>query len=150
VSHAEQPLPVDLAELCIALAAEGETSELTWFLDRDSGRVILVSREYDPNEWGGLTVQDIEGNPTRFTPVPAADPALQLDDMKTFVAALSDVRLKESLEIALSAPRPERRFRAVLGWLPSELERWHAFRQQRSEARATAWLASVGVTPSTP
>jgi hypothetical protein len=145
VSHAEKPLPVDLAELCIALAAEGEASELKWFLDRDSGKVILVSREYDAAEWGGLTVQDIEGNPGRFTPVPAAEPRLQLDDMKAFLAGLSDVRLKESLEIALSAPRPERRFRAVLGWLPDELERWHAFRQHRCEARATAWLASVGV-----
>ncbi|MDX2011866.1 MAG: UPF0158 family protein [Myxococcaceae bacterium] len=149
MSHAEQPLAVDLAELCIALSAEGETTELKWFLDRDSGRVILVSREYDPNEWGGLTVQDIEGTPARFTPVPAAEPTTQLGDMKAFVEGLSDVRLKESLDIALSAPRPERRFRAVLGWLPDELDRWHAFRQQRCEARATAWLASVGVRVTT-
>ncbi|MCU0698264.1 MAG: UPF0158 family protein [Myxococcaceae bacterium] len=145
MSHAEQPLAVDLTELCIALSAEGETTGLKWFLDRDSGRVILVSREYDPGEWGGLSVQDIEGTPARFTPVPAADPTLHLDDMKAYVAGLSDVRLRESLEIALSGPRPERRFRAVLGWLPDELERWHTFRQQRSEARALAWLDSVGV-----
>jgi hypothetical protein len=145
VSHAEKPLPVDLAELCIALTAEGEVTELRWYLDRDTGRVILVSREYDPGDWGGLTVQDIEGTPARFTPVPVADPALQLDDMRAFVGALGDARLRESLEIALSALRPERRFRAVLGWLPDELDRWHAFRQRRSEARATAWLSSVGV-----
>jgi hypothetical protein len=150
VSKALKALPVDLAELCIALAAEVELSDLKWFLDLDSGKVILVSREYDPNEWGGLTLQDIEDNPSRFTPVPAADPQHQLVDMQAFVEGLSDVRLKESLELALTAPRPDRRFRAVLGWLPDELEKWHAFRHQRFEARAHSWLSTLGVAAKSP
>lgn len=145
MSQSLKTLPVDLAELCIALTADTEVSDLRWFLDVESGRVILVSREYDANEWGGLEPEDIEGNPARFRPVPAADPALHLDDMKAFVQAIDDVRLKESLELALTAPRPERRFRAVLGWLPDELEKWHAFRQQRCEARAHSWLSSLGL-----
>ncbi len=145
MSQTPKALPVDLAELCIALAAESEVSDLKWFLDLESGRVILVSREYDANEWGGLKPEDIENNPSRFTPVPAADPQHQLVDMQAFVQGLTDVRLKESLELALTAPRPERRFRAVLGWLPDELEKWHAFRQQRFEARAHSWLQTLGV-----
>jgi hypothetical protein len=146
VSQTLKSLPVDLAELCIALAAEQDVSDLKWFLDLESGRVILVSREYDKNEWGGLTLDEIEGSPSRFRLVPAAEPHHQLTDMGDFVKALTDVRLKESLELALSAPRPERRFRAVLGWLPDELEKWHSFRQGRCEARAHSWLSSVGVT----
>ncbi|MBL8917901.1 MAG: hypothetical protein JNJ54_03500 [Myxococcaceae bacterium] len=145
MSQTLKALPVDLAELCIALEADSETSELKWFLDLESGRVILVSREYDANEWGGLQPEEIEGNPARFKPVPPPEPNHQLADMQAFVAALGDARLKESLELALTAPRPERRFRAVLGWLPAELEKWHAFRQQRCEARAHSWLSTVGV-----
>lgn len=146
MSQTLKALPVDLAELCIALEAESEMSDLKWFLDLDSGKVILVSREYDASEWGGLKPEDIENNPARFKPVPAPEPNHQLTDMQAFVAALSDVRLKESLELALTAPRPERRFRAVLGWLPDELEKWHAFRQQRCETRAHSWLSTVGVS----
>lgn len=145
MSHSLKALPVDLGELCIALASEAEASDLRWFLDLESGRVILVTREYDASEWGGLSAEDIESNPTRFRPVPGADPSSQLGDMQAFVAGLSDVRLRESLELALTAPRPERRFRAVLGWLPDELEKWHAFRQQRCEARAHSWLSTLGV-----
>jgi hypothetical protein len=146
VSHGIKSLPVDLAELCIALGSETDVSELKWFLDLESGKVILVSREYDATEWGGLSPEDIENNPFRFKPVPAAGPEHHLVDMHAFVSGLTDARLKESLEIALSAPRPERRFRAVLGWLPDELERWHAFRKQRTEQRAHSWLGSVGVS----
>lgn len=145
MSQTLKALPIDLAELCIALTAETEASELKWYLDLDSGRVILVSREYDANEWGGLKPEDIEANPTRFRAVPAADSTQNVADMQAFVSALTDTRLKESLELALTAPRPERRFRAVLGWLPDELEKWHAFRQQRNEARAHSWLSSLGV-----
>lgn len=145
MSQTLKALPIDLAELCIALTAEAEASELKWYLDLESGRVILVSREYDANEWGGLKPDDIESNPGRFRIVPAADASQSVADMKAFVGGLTDARLKESLELALTAPRPERRFRAVLGWLPDELEKWHAFRQQRNEARAHSWLSSLGV-----
>lgn len=146
MSHTLKSLPIDFAELCIALTAEAEASELKWFLDLESGKVILVSREYDAAEWGGLKPEDIENNPKRFKPVPAADPEHQVADMRAFVGELNDARLKESLELALTAPRPERRFRAVLGWLPAELEKWHSFRQQRNEERARVWLSSVGVS----
>lgn len=148
MSQTLKSLPIDFAELCIALTAEAEASELKWFLDLESGKVILVSREYDAAEWGGLKPEDIENNPRRFKPVPAADPQHQVADMKAFVQALSDVRLKESLELALTAPRPERRFRAVLGWLPAELEKWHSFRQLKNEERARSWLSSLGVAAS--
>lgn len=138
-------LPVDLDELCIALTAEADVSGLTWFLDLESGRVILVNREYDPAEWDGLQLGEIEASPARFKRVPPADHLDLLNDMTAFVAALTDARLKESLELALSAPRPERRFRAVLGWLPDELERWQGFRHAATETRAHHWLTSLGV-----
>ena len=135
-----------MSELCIAL--EAEPAELSWFLDLTTGDVILVNVEYDPEENDGLTVSDLEQNTQRFRQVPSADPVDMVGDMQAFAAQLTDLRLKESLDLALSAPRPERRFRAALGWLPDELDRWHSFRQQRCEGRATTWLESLGITPS--
>lgn len=140
-----QALPIDFAELCLALEAEVDARELRWVFDRDTGNVILLSREYEPAENDGLTPEDIAAAPSRFVLVPSGAVSV-VDDMWAFVAQLNDARLKESLELALSAPRPERRFRAVLGWLPEELDRWHAFRQQRVEQRAKAWLATLQVS----
>jgi hypothetical protein len=138
-------LEVDFAELCVALEADVPGDTLRWYLDAQTGAVTLVSREYDPAENQGLTVADMEGDPARFVRVPAGEVSA-VDDMRAFARQVSDGRLKESLEMALSAPRPERRFRAVLGWLPEEQERWHDFRQSQVESRARAWLASLGVT----
>jgi hypothetical protein len=143
---APKTLAVDLAELSIAL--EAEASDLTWFLDLDTGDVILVTREYDASDYGGLTVDDIEGTPQRFLKVPAGDPLSTVNDMHSFAAQVADQQLKESLELALSAPRPDRRFRAVLGWLPSEQEHWHEFRAARCEERARGWLTTLGIQPA--
>lgn len=136
-------LQVDFDELCIALEADA-SAELRWFLDLSTGGVILVTREYEPEDNDGLPLAEVLTTPDRFVPVPGSSQAT-VEDMQAFVGHLTDARLKESLELALSAPRPERRFRAVLGWLPEEQERWHAFRLSRVEARARAWLVSVGV-----
>lgn len=138
-------LPVDLEELCIA--REAETGELRWYLDLHSGDVILVNGEYDPSEYGGLTPEAIESQPDRYRRVAPQDPTDTVGDMRAFAGQLEDSRLKESLELALTAPRPDRRFRAVLGWLPAELERWHTFRNLRCSTRARDWLQSLGVEP---
>lgn len=138
-------LPVDLEELCIAL--EAEAADLRWYLDAQTGDVILVTREYEAAEHDGLTVTEIETNPLRFLPVPAGEPQHALDDMTTFATQLGDGQLKESLELALSAPRPEKRFKTALSWLPEQQERWHTFRLQRCRQRAQAWLARNGIVP---
>lgn len=140
-----KPLAVDLAELSIAL--EAEASDLTWYLDLDTGDVILVTREYEAADYGGLLVEDIVGAPERFLRVPSGDPQSSVKDMLAYASQIADRQLKESLELALSAPRPDRRFRAVLGWLPAEQERWHEFRASRCEQRARGWLASLGIEP---
>jgi len=138
-------LAVDLAELSIAL--EAEASDLAWYLDLHTGDVILVTREYEAADYGGLTVEDIVGAPERFLKVPSGDPQSSVKDMLAFAAQVTDRQLKESLELALSAPRPDRRFRAVLGWLPTEQEHWHEFRASRCEQRARTWLTSLGIEP---
>jgi hypothetical protein len=141
-----QQLPVEIEELCVAL--EAEAGDLRWYLDLGSGEVILVTREYEPAEHGGLTVDDIEGQPARFRRIPSGNPQEMVDDMQAFAGQLADRQLKESLELALSAPRPDRRFRAVLGWLPEQQQAWRDFRQARCMRRALAWLAAQGFAPA--
>jgi hypothetical protein len=145
ISRPLQKLTLDLEELLIAF--EAEAVDLRWYLDTQTGDVILVTHEYDPSEHGGLTTRQLEADEERFRPVPTPAGSESRDDMSAYVAQLSDAQLRESLEIALSAGRPERRFRAVLGWLPERQDDWRAFRQARCAARARAWLAACGFEP---
>lgn len=138
-------LPVDVSELCIALDAE--PGDIRWYLDLGTGEVLLVTREYRPADHDGLTVGDIDGAPERFLRVPGCA-GNGLDDMRAFAFEVADERLRESLLLALEAPRPDRRFRAVLGWLPEQQQCWHDFRQARAARRALAWLESLGFTPA--
>lgn len=145
MSEPLKPLAVDLADVCIALEA-GELG-YAWYLDLDTGATLLVGPEYEPAENGGVSREDIEADRRRFKPVPTRPAQAAFEDMAFFAAQLTDVRLKESLELALSAPRPFRRFKAVLGWLPEEQRSWHSFKQQRLEAEARAFLEECGVVP---
>lgn len=138
-------LPVDMAELCIAL--EAEASEFPWFLDVVTGAVVLVTDEFDPAEHDGLTVGQIESEPLRFRRVPAGSAEEGLGDMRAFAQQHADPTFRESLELALEAPRAERRFRSVLAWVPGAQEDWHRFRLGRVEGRAREWLRSLGFCP---
>jgi hypothetical protein len=64
------PLPVDLSDLCIAL--ESEAADYRWYFDLDTGETILLGPEFDPEEYGGLTREDIKGRPQRFHRVPSS------------------------------------------------------------------------------
>ena len=138
-------MTIDLSDVCIALSGEG--GALRWFFDTQTGAALLLNAEYDPVENGGLTAAQVEGDGQRFRRIPPAGANQTLSDMASFAAQTADARLKESLELALEAPHPERRFRAVLGWLPDEQARWHSWRQAQLEVRAREWLKTVGVRP---
>lgn len=146
VETPSRSLPVDLEELSIAL--EAEAADLRWYLDLDSGEVLLVTHEYEPAEHGGLTVTEIESAPQRFVRVPAGNPQRVVDDMRAFVTSLGDTTLQESLELALSASRPERRFKTALSWLPERQQQWHAWHRQHCLQRALRWLAEQGIEPT--
>lgn len=140
---AARELPVDLDELCIAL--ESVMGELRWYFDRDSGRTLLVNREYDPVADEGPSRAEIESQPERFIPVPGLRTDELLEDMRAFIGTVGESTLRESLELTLLAPKPERRFKSVLGYVPDVRQRWFQFKRQRLESRARAWLSSIGV-----
>lgn len=140
-------LPVDVEELVIAF--ETEATDFCWYLDLQTGAVILVGRDYEPAEQGGLTKVEIETDPTRFVPVPVVSSEQVVADMRFFAESLQDGQLKESLELALQAARPTRRFKTALSWLPEQEARWHTCYQSRCLDRAISWLASLGLSATT-
>lgn len=139
-------LKIDLEDLCIAMdSSPGE--DMRWFLDAETGDTILVTREYDPAEADGPSIDEIEASPRRYLPVPEAEEAAAFAAMQAFIGTLADERLRESLELALAGPRPMRRFKSVLEHLPEQRQRWFEFKRGQLLARAREWLASQGIEP---
>lgn len=145
-SPALRTLPVDLEELSIAFESFG--ADVQWYLDTETGDVILLNREYDPAEHKGLTPAEIESNGKRFVAVPRSDSFALVGDMLAFAKEVADAQLKESLQLALSAPRPSKYFKMALSWLPEQQSRWHAFRLEACRGRVKGWLEQQGIQPS--
>ncbi|MBX7097528.1 MAG: UPF0158 family protein [Myxococcaceae bacterium] len=136
-------LPIDLGDVCIALSPEGAHDR--WYIDLHTGETLLLNAEYDPQEHGGVTARQLESDEARFRRIPPAEAHQSVEDMSAYAESCRDETLKESLQLALQAPGPEKRFRSVLGWLPDALHGWHQFRQRKLEQRAKAYLASLGL-----
>lgn len=136
-------LPIDISEVCMAL--DTSRGDVVWFIDAKTGELTLVSPESGKGGDEGPTRDELERLPKRYLPFPVADRRAGIQDMKAFAAQLEDERLRESLEMALTAPAPFRRFKSVLQYVPEERERWLRFRRKRLEERAHRWLARHGL-----
>jgi hypothetical protein len=134
------PLSIDIDDLCIAFEMEA-SPDAHWYLDAQTGVLLLVNAEYDPADIGEPTMDEIQADPARYLAIPPAQPAQAALDLQEFAQSRPDPVLRESLEIALSGIGPVRRFKKVLDHLPEQREGWYAFKRQRTEARARAWLA---------
>jgi tetratricopeptide (TPR) repeat protein len=138
---AEREISVDLQELAFALE-DGEAGH-TWYLDRETGALHLVSDELDDDELP-VSREELEDDP-RFAAVEPEEPGRAHRDMEEFAANVKDRGLRVRLEDALRGKGAFGRFKRVLAERPAERERWFAFRNGLLEERAREWLESVGV-----
>ena len=65
-------------------------------------------------------------------------------DMLAFIDTVEDPDKVDRLEIAVTGQGAFRRFKDVLARWPGELDRWHAFSEERQRGRARMWLAAEG------
>jgi hypothetical protein len=136
---------VDFEEL--ALAFDNASSEQTYFLDTETGELVLVSDLMDSEEEEELRAS-MEGDASqRYLQVPLAEPGVGYRDMERFIASLNDKRLQELLEVAIQGRGAFRRFKDVLAGHPAELEQWFAFKAASLETRAREWLAAERCEP---
>ena len=71
-------------------------------------------------------------------------------DMVEFIGTVGDPARADRLDIAIQGRGAFRRFKDTLARWPAELDRWHAFSDERQRGRARAWLADAGYRPLTP
>ncbi len=131
-------IPVDLEEL--AFAFDDGSPEHEYFLDLETGEVLLVAEELGFIE-ARQERERIAEHVERYLPVPQLGATVASGDMDAFVETVADDRLQELLDVALDGQGACRRFRDALDRYPAERDRWHAFRHERLMARVRAWLA---------
>jgi Uncharacterised protein family (UPF0158) len=143
---ARRAVPIDLDEVGAAL--DDGSWEHTYYLDTQTGEVLLVSELWDPGEARRQRAA-VEAAPMgRYLEVPRSDSRAGYRDLEAFIATVADERVQEVLEVAIQGKGAFRRFKDVLGRYPAEQTRWFAFRAARLEARARAWLADEGLEPA--
>src|SRR6266566_2280678 len=143
----EQPrrtVQVDLEELRFAM--EDASYEHRYFLDTETGEVILVSEMLDDEEAQRQVAEIDEAEPGRYLQVPHADSREGYDDMQDFIDTVSDGHLQELLNVAIQGRGAFRRFKDVLARHPAEQERWFDFHARRLEARVREWVAEEGLS----
>jgi hypothetical protein len=146
----EQPLrkiALEMDELCAAL--DDASYEHRYFLDTETGEVIMVSEMSDAEEVQQQLAEIDDAEPGRYLEVPPADSHEAYRDMEDFIVTVPDKRLQDLLDVAIQGRGAFRRFKDVLTRDPAERQRWFDFQASRLKARAREWLAEEGCEPLT-
>ena len=134
-------LPVDLEQLAGIL--EGDPLSVAGRIDITTGEVWpQVAIEYALET--GEEDEDAGDDPGRWLAVHGEGSREGYRDMELFIASVEDPGRAERLAVAIRGRGAFRRFKDELAGWPGELERWHAFSEERQRSRARSWLAAAG------
>jgi hypothetical protein len=145
-----------------------ETGEVVCVTDEERGLLERITESYydeqsqtadwetafeeeDIPDWHREPLQDAgrveAGFGSRFIPIPAQDSHEGYSDMEAFIDTVSNSRLQERLEDAISGRGAFRRFKDVFLEYPAERERWFQFQRERLHQRMLDWLEEQEITP---
>lgn len=128
------PAQVNLSELATALASRDDY-DVQWFLDADSGDVVLWTRDF------GIDGEPVELDEVDLVPIEALPSAVWYEDMADFAAHVGDERARQRLGRAIQGRGAFRRFKDELHQeFPELVPVWRSFEQVQAERRAVAWL----------
>ena len=92
----------------------------------------------------GEEAEDAADDPERWLAVHGEGSGEGYRDMELFIGSVEDPGRAERLAVAIRGHGAFRRFKDELACWPGELERWHAFSEERQRGRARSWLAAAG------
>ena len=124
---------------------EDGSYEHEYYLDLETGEILLISDYMDDEEIGKLKDQ-IDEDSDRYERIPEAESHQGYEDMVDFIATVKDERLAELLEVTINGKGAFRRFKDVLLNYPEERERWFHFRDDRVQEKALEWLNDIDVS----
>lgn len=116
----KKTLRINLDELFNAM--ENSSFENEYFLDLETGEILLLSEYMDDEETRKLKDQ-VEEDFNRYERIPKVESHEGYDDMQDFIATIENEHLTELLEVAINGKGAFRRFKDVLLNYPEERER---------------------------
>jgi hypothetical protein len=129
-------IKVDIEELIMALESQAEFGE--FFLDKESGEIILISNYTDDN--ADVQRERLENEPDRFLYIQPIASRIGWDIMNDFMHTVSTVQVQEALARALNGRKPFRSFKEELLQFPDIREQWFAYHAARMTELARHWL----------
>ena len=130
-------------------AYEGGFDDMTWYLDRETGKLISWLDEWEDfeddetAEFAAALEQDEAGE--RYLLVPARDSREGYRIMEDFAAGVEDGRVRQALFDALDRRRPFASFKEELARHGALRDRWYEYNSARVRRAAAEWLESEGV-----
>src|SRR5881396_175785 len=127
---------VALGELAAAL--EDHAYEHSWWLDPQTGEVVLWSDYFEEEDEPDAETRGLRP----IDPIPSRE---AYEDMQDFIERVRDPGARDLLERAIAGRGAFRRFKDTLFDFPELREAWFRFHDVRMERRALGWLADQGL-----
>ena len=134
-------LQIKKTDLIDALTSNFEMMGGGWYLDTETGEVLLVTD--DINDDDDLAA-DIEDNP-RYLAIESIPSHESFRIMEDFVATLDDPAVVRKLEHALEVRKPFRHFKDALCEFPPVREAWFKFEAAAHVRIAEEWCDANGI-----
>jgi hypothetical protein len=135
----------------LEMALTGNPASWTYYLDLRSGEVQMVpiDRLEADDDWPSEDEIDDGLDAGYLLLVEPLGSSVEYEWMAGFAESVSDVRLRERLEVALDGRGAFRRFKNALLHDLAERDRWFLFRDERVRQAARDWLADHRIEPTT-
>ena len=149
---------VEIAEIAEAMEIDRVTNE--YFLDRDTGEVVIVPEEIhfaistdtldqdDMTDWERdfmAIARAIEEASGRYAWIPRAEAREIYELMLDFASSREDEDLRRLLDVALDGKGAFGRFKRVLADYPEEREEWFRIKDDAITAMARDWMSSLNM-----
>lgn len=133
-------LEIDPDDLIQAMTWTSEMLENSFYLDSETGAVLLDSPDSDelPEDYG---------DDPRYIYIEPTESHLAYETMQDFVDTLPEGRLADALQHALAGHKPFRQFKDILLDYPEARENWFRFKADFEMRQAAAWCAEHDIEP---
>ena len=130
-------MPIDRTELILALSTNFVMTESAYFLDRETGELILFNKESkdDPDY---RIPDDIQEDP-RYLHITPFESYETYPIMEDFIETLEAGKIADRLTQAINGRKPFRHFKDTLLDYPGLSEQWFQFEETALTRMAEAW-----------
>lgn len=133
-------LAIDPDDLLFALSSGAPYQEPLWYLDRETGAVLLDHEDSDD-------LSEDFGDDPRYLYIEPFESSRSYEVMQDFVESVPESRAAEALQRALDGRKPFRHFKDALLDYPDLREQWFQYEREAQLRMAMRWLDDHDIEP---